>query len=243
MKKAIFCALLALCATAAAAGGTGCVYDLKGDVEVMAPGTAAWAKAAKGSPVAEGTRLRTGAGAWCELLFSDGSFIKMDGGSETAAQELKSTAEGRTLSFDFIRGKALWMAAKLKARRSRFSVRTPAAVCAVRGTDFSITVSTAGASSVGLFDGVVELSSGAVTRQLDAGGEASAGAGDIAVQARMSRLMKAEERRYGRIKARVEALRARLAAREGFIDDYMQRQRGRISDMESRREEKLKRRK
>ena len=242
MGKALFCAILALCAAAAAAGETGCVYDLKGDVEVMSPGTSAWAKARKGTPVPEGARLRTGKAAWCELLFGDGSFIKMDEGSETAAKELKNTAGERLFSFDFLKGKALWMAAKVR-RTSRFSVRTPSAVCAVRGTDFSILVSSSGEASVGLFDGVVDLSSGAATRELDAGGEASAGPGGIAVQARMSRFMKAEEHRYERIKARVEALRAKLAERDGFIDEYTDRQQKRLSDMESRRDEKLKRRK
>jgi hypothetical protein len=41
------------------------------------------------------------------------------------------------------------------------------------------------------------------------------------------------------VKGRVEALRKRLAAREDFLDDYMNRQQKAVSALESRRKEKL----
>ncbi len=238
MRNILICAMMAL-AQAAAAAGTGCVYDLRGDVSLRQPG-GDWQKARKGSPVEEGTGLRTGAGAWCELLFKDGTFIKLEEGSEAAALTLKADAESRVFDFSFLRGKALWMAAKVKKALSKFTVRTPAAVCAVRGTDFSIQVSTSGEALVGLFDGKVALTNDGGEKELLAGGEAEASPGSLAVQARLSRLMQAEQRRYAKVKGRVERLRARLAAREDFIDDYMNRQRKALDDMDSRRAGKLK---
>ncbi|OGR50952.1 MAG: hypothetical protein A2049_03600 [Elusimicrobia bacterium GWA2_62_23] len=230
-------------AAAAAPTAAGCVYDLNGPVTVRKAGAQDWGPASKGLPLAEGDRLRTGANSWCELLFKDGTYVKLEADSETAAEELKSDAAGRSFSFSFLKGKALWMAARLKWKAaSRFSVRTPSAVCAVRGTDFTVIVSTSGETSVGLFEGKVAVSSGTADtggKELLAGGEASVGGGQVAVQRRLSALMKAEQRRYERVKGRVEQLRRRLAERETFIDEYVSRQQKTLSDFEKRRKEKL----
>ncbi len=248
LAAALFCGPLALFAAE-----TGCVYELKGSVEILKAGRKAWEPAPKGRPVAEGDSLRTGAGAWCEILFKEGSFIRLDENSEAAADSLKATAEERIFSFSFLKGKALWMAARLKGRlSSKFSVRTPTVVCAVRGTDFSMMVSTSGQTTIGLFEGKVALSEGAgpdprapaaAEKELLAGGEAFAGAAGLTVQGRLSKLMKAEERRYSRVKARVENLRKRLAERDAFIDDYINRQQKKLSDLDARRKEKLEKRK
>ena len=160
-----------------------------------------------------------------------------------AAETLKATAEERVFSFSFLKGKALWMLAKIKSKvASRLSVRTPSAVCAVRGTDFSIIVSTAGQTAVGLFDGVMSLSSGNEEKQLLVGGEADAGTEGLTVQDRLSEVMKAEQRQYRRIKGRVENLRKRLAERGAFIDEYVNRQGKKMSDFDARQKEKLKKR-
>lgn len=240
MRTILFALLLALPQLRAAAAETGCVYDLSGPVQVRKAGSADWTPARKGLPLSEGDGLRTGAGAWCEALFRDGTFVKLDADSETAAETLKASAGERLFSFSFLKGKALWMAAKVKEKTaSKFHVRTPAAVCAVRGTAFSIAVSTAGETSVGLFEGKVAVSGEGAEKELLPGNEASASPGGVLVQARLSRLMKAEERRYARVKGRVESLRKRLAERDTFIDDYIGRQRKSLSDLEKRREEKL----
>jgi hypothetical protein len=239
MLKTLLLFMFALPA-AASAGQTACVYDLGGAAMVRGAGQQDWKPAAKGAPLAEGDSLRTGPGAWCELLFRDGTFVRVDEGSETAISEMKSSSEERVFSFAFLKGKALWMAAKLKGRMvSKFEVHTPSAVCAVRGTDFSTAVSTGGAVTVGLFDGKVELSSGTVEKELLPGGEASASYGEIAVQARLSRLMQAEQRRCARLKARVDGLRKRMEERDGFIDEYIGRQKKALEGLESRRKSKL----
>lgn len=243
MKKLLLAAALLCCPLRLMAGETGCVYDLKGSVEILKSGLKAWEPALKGRPVAEGDSIKTGAGAWCEILFKEGSFIKLEENSEAAAESLKVSTEGRVFSFSFLKGKALWMAAKLKGKLlSKFTVRTPSMVCAVRGTDFSMIVSTSGATTLGLFDGKVALSGGAGEKELLSGGEAAADAAGLTVQGRLSKLMKTEERRYSRVKGRVENLRKRLEAREAFIDDYIDRQQKKLSDFDARRKGKLEKR-
>lgn len=243
MKKLLLAAALLCCPFRLMAGETGCVYDLKGSVEILKSGLKTWGPATKGRPVAEGDAVRTGAGAWCEILFREGSFIRLEENSEASAESLKVSTEERAFSFSFLKGKALWMAAKLKGKLlSRFSVRTPSMVCAVRGTDFSIIVSTSGQTTLGLFDGKVAVTGGAAEKELLPGGEASSGAAGLTVQGRLSKLMKAEERRYSKVKNRVENLRKRLAERDAFIDDYIDRQQKKLSDFDARRKEKLKKR-
>ncbi|PKM96815.1 MAG: hypothetical protein CVU79_11495 [Elusimicrobia bacterium HGW-Elusimicrobia-3] len=240
MKKILLAAALFLPALPLLAAPSGCLFDLGGTVEIHKAGAPGWTPARKGDALDQGDRVRTGEKAWCELLLRDGSYVKLDAGSETAADELKASAGERLLSFSFLRGKALWMAARLKAKAaSKFSVRTPSAVCAVRGTDFTITVSTAGETTVGLFEGTVAVGSGSQETELRGGQEAYAGPGGLTVEGRLSKFMKAEERRCARLRSRVAGLRRRLAERETFLDEYMARQAKRLSDFDARRAEKL----
>lgn len=243
MKRLLLASTLLCAALPLIAGETGCIYDLKAPVEVLKAGKQEWKPAAKGLPMAEGDKIKTGKGAWCEIIFKDGSFIKMEAGSDAAVESLKVTAEERVFSFSFLKGKALWMVAKIKGKvAARFSVRTPSTVCAARGTDFSIIVSSAGETTVGLFEGKVALSRDGAEKELLAGGEAYADSGGLTVQARLSKLMKTEEKRYSKVKDRVENLRKRLEERDAFIDEYINRQQKKLSDFDARREEKLKKR-
>ncbi len=238
--KTMLALLLALAAPAGAAE-TACLYEAQGRVSLLKSGGSAWVPVRKGAPVTEGDRLRTGRNAWCELAAKDGTLVKLDPDSEASVDELLASAGKRQFSFSLLKGKALWLAAKVKeAAASRFVVRTNTAVCAVRGTDFAVIVSSSGETSVGLFEGRLEVGEpDGEPRQLEAGGEASVSRGSLAVQPRLSRLMEAERRRWLKVKKRAEDLRKRLAAREDFIDDYIGRQQKKLSDFEKRRREKL----
>ncbi|HNW45178.1 MAG TPA: FecR family protein [Elusimicrobiales bacterium] len=244
MTAMLLAAALLLAPLPASAGQAGCVYDLSGPAQILRAGQEAWLAAGKGSPLGAGDKLRTGERGWCEVLLKDGTFVKLEAGSETLVEDLGVAPDSRSFSFQLLRGKTLWLAAKLKAAvRSKFLVRTPSAVCAVRGTDFSLIVSSAGATSLGLFEGKVAVSApGGPEQELLSGNEASAGEGGIALKTGLSREMKAEERRCAKLKNRVESLRKRLAERDDFIEDYINRQQKKLSDFETRRAEKLRKR-
>ncbi len=237
---------LLLAPAAVLAGEAGCVYEYSGTAQILKPGSDSWQSVSKGQPLSEGDKLRTGEKAWCEILLKEGTFVKLEAKTEASVEELKLAPVSRSCSFRLLRGKALWMAAKLKsAIESKFEVLTPSAVCAVRGTDFSIIVSSKGATTLGLFEGRVTVSSPEGKEQKKevlAGNEAFAEAGGVTVQEKLSGVMQAEKRRYERLKNRVESLRKRLAERDNFIDDYINRQQKKISDFETRRAEKIKNR-
>ncbi len=239
----ILLAALFLAAPGARAAETGCVYGMHGEVRIQSSAGGPWAEAYRGTPFSEGDAIRTGESSWCELLLRDGSFIRLDADAQVSAEELRVHEGDRFFLFSFLRGKALWLAAKLKpAGGGKFEVRTPSAVCAVRGTDFAISVSTEGRTDVGLFDGAVLLSTGSSHEALLPGGEAEAERGRLAVQARLSRLMLAEERRWKKLKSRVERLRERLRERQDFIDRYVAERRKALSKFKDRQREKVERR-
>ena len=240
--------LAAACGPLCAAGtdvssATACVYKYTGDVQIMEPGTGVWRALKSAVPLKEGSRLKTGPGASCEILAGDGTFINLSENSETAVETLRLEADMRDYCFNFIKGKIMWLAAKIKSKASKFQIRMPVAVCAVRGTDFSIMVSSS-SSNIGLFEGQLDVTSNGKETVLAAGSEALAGPGaDVQVSPRFSALMKAEQRRYLRVKKYADDLRKKLAERDGFIDGYIQGQQKKLQDLEKRRQEKLNKRK
>jgi len=238
---------------------TACVYQYKGAVYLLEPGYEFWNTIERAVPLKEGARIKTGPGAWCQILAGDGTFINLDENSETLIETLRLEKESvcgegaskdcvpkpakRDYGFNFIKGRILWMAAKVKHKLSRFEIRTPSAVCAVRGTDFSINV-TSSTADIGLFEGQLDIRSGGKETVLSAGTEAVAAPGsDVQVSARLSRLMEAEKRRYLKLQKHVEDLRLKLEAREDFIDDFVQAQQKKLKDFEDRKREKLEKRK
>ena len=259
MKNTLIFAILLCVNGGLFAGEIGCVYQAV-NAEIMKSGTAqSWQPVKKAMPFSEGDRIRTGRKGYCEILIKDGTFIKVDERSELSAAELKLEAAaapereagsgqkpqeaqspaGRNYVFSFLSGKAMWLAAKFKsAVSSKFEVRTPSAVCAVRGTAFSVAVSSQD-TAVGLFEGNLAVASGEETRELAQGTEAAVSSGTVTVQPRLSRLMEVENKRYLKLKNRVEELRKKLAKRDDFIDSFLAAQDRKISDYEKRRAEKL----
>ena len=222
---------------------TACVYQYKGDVMLLPAGSQSWVTLKSAVPLKEGSRLKTGAGAWCQILAGDGTFINLYENSETVVEKLRLDKDGRDYGFNFIKGRILWMAAKLKHKLSKFEIHTPSAVCAVRGTDFSINVASA-TTDIGLFEGQLNITSDGKETALSAGSEAVAGPGaGVQVSERLSKFMEAEKRRYLKLKKHADDLRLKLEARENFIDEFVQVQQKKVQDFEDRRQEKLNKRK
>jgi hypothetical protein len=242
MKTMLTAFLLATACGTVNAAAAACVYKYTGDVRLMEPGGVSWLIVKGPVPLKEGTRITTGPGASCEILAGDGTFINLYENSETVVETLRLGTDTRDYVFNFIKGRILWLAAKLKHKVSRFEVRTPSAVCAVRGTDFSIDVSSA-ASEIGLFEGRLDITSNGKETALSAGSEVLTGPGaEALVSPRFSALMAAEKRRYLRLKKHVDDLRNKLAERDGFIENFLQERQNKLEDLENRRREKLNKR-
>lgn len=128
------------------------LFTAKGKVEYLKAGTTEW-KAVKAPHMLEmGDQVKTGPKSKAEIYMKYGSKLRLGAGTQFTVS--KVSPEGNAV--DVLRGKLTAWVRKFKGRG--FSVRTPSAVCAVRGTTFGVDVDPAGQSTWDLFDGSVQVS-------------------------------------------------------------------------------------
>ena len=113
------------------------VSKVSGEVKILLKDAMVWKKVIVGTELKEGDKIKTGAGARAELVFKDGSFIRLKEntslGVKLARQETSTKAVQYNL--DFRVGEIMVELKKLK-KGSNFKVETPTAVAAVRGTTY-----------------------------------------------------------------------------------------------------------
>lgn len=141
-------------AFAAPAAATPKVANTSGWVVRQKADTTSWAKVSEGDALAKGDRIRTGADARATITFDDDSRIELGPKSFFLLQEAEPKAASMQLTLGFLRA---WVA---KVSSRRFEVRTPTAVCAVRGTEFSVDVNAHGHTDVQMFTGLMAVSDG-----------------------------------------------------------------------------------
>ena len=141
----LFSACLPFCE--ALAGVT--ITKLDGTAQVRRPNTVAWNEVPVNYVLGPGDELKTGRGSRVTLSFDDGSRVELGPNSSYALQEAKSQESSMTLTYGRLKA---WVT---KAAARRFSVRTPTAVCSVRGTEFGVDVNQQGRTSVELFTGLL----------------------------------------------------------------------------------------
>ena len=118
-----------------------------GTVEVQAKGTNLWRKATPKMVLNQYERIRTLRNSKATLLFDDGSRTMMSPGTTLMLEQLISPvniqqSEGRTRN-------------KVNKLGKGFALRTPTAVCSVRGTEFDVGVDQNGVTNLDVFEGVV----------------------------------------------------------------------------------------
>lgn len=143
-----------------------------GSVSVQPASGGEAVEASEGMPLDEGDRIVTGDGATAEISLDGESLITL---SEKSDFTLEKTAKGDS-TFSLAFGSLL---AKIESLgRRRLSVRTPASVAAVRGTEFGVDVDAAQESHVGVFDeGRVEVTGQGATEVLTPNQETSVAKG------------------------------------------------------------------
>jgi len=135
------------------------LVEFNGDVTLQHRGEDLWLPVDTDIPVEEGDRLRTGEDGSAEILMDDGSVVRMEEGTEITLEELAADCQDQrilsTMALWF--GRILCTVQKLVHRESRFQVRTPTLVAAVRGTDFVVESTTEEETDVGVFEGDVAV--------------------------------------------------------------------------------------
>jgi hypothetical protein len=132
--------------TAEAKTGSAEVKAITGQVEVQRKGEAQWSPVAIGAKLAEGDNIRAWAGASARMDLPDGSTIFLAENSRIVIGKLDFDQQNQArealfyLAVGKVRAVVSQTALRLvKARQSNFSITTPTAVAAVRGTDFEVT--------------------------------------------------------------------------------------------------------
>ncbi len=207
------------------------IVSVRGNVVHIAQG--AQTAATKGSSIGEGSLLKTAGSSFATITLENGSRVSLPSNSDLRIIRLRRYLIDSSLDYDFEvgRGAARSKVTPMTNRNDRYSVKTPKAVSAVRGTEFQSRYDeTAGAD-------YNEVTEGAVAVALPVGDPADLSAGNgLSVKAngaviRESLIDTAEIPFAGRMQkdARVTfalpdrptstGMRISLAADAGFIEE------------------------
>ncbi len=152
MKTIYFFTVLFLAAqTAGASAPREIVLVPEGAVEARQGASSAWTPVQGRARLAEGSEIRTGKNSKAAVFFSDGSTFLLGNSSIFAVEDTSRKKAGFSLKVGRLKAIVSGYFA------SRFQVRTPAAVCAVRGTEFDIEVGKDGATGMNVTEGLVEV--------------------------------------------------------------------------------------
>ncbi|MDD5208812.1 MAG: FecR family protein [Elusimicrobiales bacterium] len=127
------------------------VYSLRGDVDIKKSGSTEWTRIdadQNKTPLKQGDEMRTSRASTVEIFMDDGSKVKL-----APLSAFRMSAEDKeTVSLGLYFGRVRsWV----KKFSKKFEVRTPSAVCAVRGTDFMVSADAEGNSRVEVYEGSV----------------------------------------------------------------------------------------
>lgn len=134
------------------------LYNIRGKVYIQpAGGGKKWIPVTRGMPLMQGDRIGTGKSSKADVSLDDGGVVTVNQSSAVLLKSLKR----KDASFMLNVGRILLKVPGLKKRLEKLQVRTPAAVAAVRGTEFAVSYDTITAESeVNVFDeGQVQVTS------------------------------------------------------------------------------------
>ena len=137
----------------AAWSASAAIRSFSGPVSVKAVRSGVWDPLqAVPHDLSPGDQIRTGPSGQAEIVFGDGSKVAVQPSTEfTFSESDGARTEGR-VRIGVVR---VWVR-RLLGRR--FTIRTPSAVCSVRGTRFQVLVLESGLTAVDLFEGLLAVS-------------------------------------------------------------------------------------
>ena len=115
----------------------GVLSFMVGDIDVSSNGET-WKEGYFDMDILVGDHVRTGEDSRCEVTLSDKTIVRMDENTIQQFQKKEDPTESQKKSIFLSAGK-LWLnARKIISKEDSFKVRTNKAVCAIRGTIFSV---------------------------------------------------------------------------------------------------------
>ncbi|MDD2805932.1 MAG: FecR family protein [Elusimicrobiales bacterium] len=131
MRTKILSFFLLLALPGVILAGEAKLLSLSGAVEVRPAREGQWTSATESMEIAEGGGIRTAAGGQAVLLMPNKSKIWLKENSSLEIEQRQTLASRLALVFGKIKVRVPHL-----MRKEKFEVRTPVAVCAVRGTEF-----------------------------------------------------------------------------------------------------------
>lgn len=131
------------------------LLSISGKVDVRRQGSADWVRVKGSARIQAGDAVKTRWRSRVQVLFEDGSRVEIGPSSFYILEEDSAGRVNTSMKLKFG-----WMKAWVKKLiKRKFSVRTPTAVCAVRGTEFVIEVK-GNKTSIDLFKGLLSVGDG-----------------------------------------------------------------------------------
>lgn len=118
-------------------GVAGILSFMIGDVNISSDGEK-WSEADFDMEIVNGMHIRTGSEALCEITLTDETIVRMDENSIQRIEKSDVQPASKKKSVFLSAGKVWVNARKMLSKGDSFRVRTNKAVCAIRGTTFSV---------------------------------------------------------------------------------------------------------
>jgi tetratricopeptide (TPR) repeat protein len=147
----------------------GTLMRVKGEIYVQAKKENIWIRAEVNAPVYPLDRIKTGKDSECEVIFDDGTALRIEANSQVVLESVVADDTHNLKRFDIgvEAGRILSNLEKFVRPESKFDIRTPACIVAVRGTEFATEVAKDKTTEIAVFKGAV-----VVAGLLAPGGEA-----------------------------------------------------------------------
>jgi hypothetical protein len=148
------------------------IGEVSGDVTIVKANPGEEIKAEIGALLSGGDTLKTGADSYTSIIFQDdGSRVKL---GENAVLTLNVSRKQKKLSKKMKLDKGKVWAKVTKKRDTDFQVNTPTSVASVKGTDFIVEEHPWGETWVWVLEGLVALSNGKSTVDVNEGEKGTA---------------------------------------------------------------------
>lgn len=152
MKRKIMFLFLLLVLPGLALAEDAELIAFSGNVEVRPGREGKWAAARRNMDITEGSAVRTAAGASAVVLLPNKTKVWMKESSNLELEQRQTLASRLALMFGRIKLRVPHL-----LRKEKFEVRTPSAVCAVRGTEFTVDTDEIGRMNINVLYGEVKL--------------------------------------------------------------------------------------
>jgi hypothetical protein len=126
-----------------------------GEVTIRRANNNAWTTAKLKMEVGRGDQIKTVAESRCEVMLNDGSIIRIGENSLFDFEESNISQTAKQFDASIKKGRIWANVTRSKNRQDKFEVKSPTAVCAIRGTIYRM--ETDSTTRVAVYDGQVDV--------------------------------------------------------------------------------------